>query len=227
METRLQFYVLRPDGGLFGTQWAFADRVEPVNLGDPGLCPVCQQPVAGFEWLPPHRITLSSAHPWKWGDFLFGAGFTLMVSERFKQLYEAEQLQGIKAFAPVEVVRAGHGKNKTLPSGLPQYFLADIEWNGANLDDRGSEADRRGQEKQCTYCRGGNAPAKLNRLAFVPDSWNGADIFIARGAPGWDIVSARFKHVFEQGELKNAEFIPADQVQYDESIIPDFGSGIS
>ena len=107
----MKFYVLEPEKGmLFGTKWAYADQVDPVVISEEAehYCPVCGGPVGMLKWLPPYRVKLSSAKPEKWGDFVWGAGFLLLVSDRFKAVYEREGLTGITAFLPVEVVSPYH-----------------------------------------------------------------------------------------------------------------------
>ncbi len=106
----MSFYVLEPEGGeLFGTKWAYGAVAKPHVTEDIGQrCSGCQETAGPLVWLPPHRIELSSAKPEKWGDFLWGAGFELVVSARFKTVYETERLIGIRQFhPPAEIVRVG------------------------------------------------------------------------------------------------------------------------
>src|SRR5689334_3109417 len=104
-----QFYVLLPLGGKkLGRTFAFADVEDPQIIGeeDPqNVCPRCGDGLGLLPWLPPHRIALSSQ---RYPDFLWGVGFDLMVSDRFKQLYRAAGLQGIGHFDPAaEITRVG------------------------------------------------------------------------------------------------------------------------
>jgi len=126
----MNFYVLEPDGGLlFGTKWAYADQMDPVRRGEGDDCPVCGGPIGGLRWLPPHRIKLSSAKPEKWGDILWGAGFLLMVSDRFKMIYEAEGLTGITVFHPRDRTR-GQEKDRgsTALSTPVSSYRNRMEW---------------------------------------------------------------------------------------------------
>src|SRR4030067_3256169 len=102
-----RFYVLKPEEGIrFGRKWAYAEPLKPDNVGDSEKCPVCGSPVSALMWLPPHNIKLSSAKPEKWGDFVWGAGFPLLVSSRFIEIYEQEGLTGIDIFHPsAEIIR--------------------------------------------------------------------------------------------------------------------------
>ncbi len=209
------FYVLKPDRDqLFGTKWAYGEVAKPKTYGDAEQCPVCRGPVSMRHWLPPHRLTLSSAQPQKWGDFLWGAGFPLMLSLRFKRAYEVEGLTGITHFyAPAEIVRVGKRKTGDLPDDLTQYRLVDIMWNGANLDDIQSGAVR--EQVTCEFHRG--AITSLQRIVLEQGSWGGADIFVARGLPGRIIVSEQFKNMIQKFDLTNAWLVPAERYAYDEN----------
>jgi hypothetical protein len=213
----MNFYVLKPDGKIrFGTKWAYADQVDPVRFGEGDKCPVCGGPIGGRRWLPPHRIKLSSAAPEKWGDTLWGAGFLLIVSDRFKTIYEAEGLTGITAFhSPAEIVRVGRRKTGELPPLLPQYHLIEIVWNGANQDDVASGVVR-GKPVKCSYCRVGGNPKRQYRTVIEQESWTDADIFTPRGAPVGVMVSERFKQIAEAYKLKNIWLIPSEKYGYDQ-----------
>lgn len=213
----MNFYVLEPDGGLLlGTKWAYADQMDPVRRGEGDKCPVCGGPVGGLKWVPPHRVKLSSANTDKWGDFLWGAGFLLMVSDHFKTIYEVEGLAGITVFhPPAEIVRVGRMKTGDLPPSLPRYHLIDIVWNGVNQDDAASEVLRERPAK-CTFCRVGGFPSRQQRIAIERGSWTGDDIFTPKGAPVRIMVSERFKQVAGEHKLKNVWLIPSEKYGYDE-----------
>ena len=210
----MNFYVARPQGQRFGTRWAYAGDARPLIFDDSQgeRCPVCGQHWGQRWWLPPHRITLSSAKPEKWGDFLWGTSFPFMVSGRFKALYESEGLSGITLFhPPAEIVRVGTRKTGDFPFAPPVYHLVVIRWDGANLDDEVSRVVRKRIE--CSYHRG--AVEAFERVVLEPGSWRGADIFEARGLPGRIIVSQRFKEVVDKHQLKNIELIPIEEHSYD------------
>ncbi len=214
----MKFYVLKPEKGmLFGTKWAYGEPVDPVIVSEEAehYCPVCGRPVSSLKWLPPRPVKLSSAKPEKWGDFVWGAGFLLLVSERFKAAYEREGLTGITAFLPVEVVRVGTRKTGDLPPGLPTYDLIQIVWGGANQDDQASRVVVE-EEPECAYCRVGGGWTRQEGIILEEGSWTGVDIFTARGAPVPILVSERFKEVAERYGLKNAWFIPAEKFAWDE-----------
>jgi len=214
----VNFYVLEPEEGiLFGTRWAYAELVKPVVYGEPNTrCPVCGAAIVGLLWLPPHRVRLSSAKPEKWGDFVWGAGFPLLVSGRFKAIYETERLSGVTTFyPPVEIVRVGKHKSGDLPLNLPEYHLIEIVWNGANQDDEASEVVRE-RAPRCTFCRVGGFPRRQKGIVIEPGSWSGVDIFTPRGSPAQIVVSQRFKEVVDRYGLRNAWLIPAEKYAWDD-----------
>ncbi len=212
----MRFFVLRPEGRLFGTKWAYADILDPFNTADVGpRCPRCNETVGSLVWQPPYRVKLSSSKPEKWGDFLWGAGLDLAVSERFKIVYEEEGLRGIERFGPLlEVVRMGTKKTGDLTPVPPAYYLVEVAWNGANLDDDASGMIR--TRSACSYCRRGNF-SRYDSIVIERESWNGADIMKLRGLPGTIVVSQRFAEVSRSQGLRNVLLVPAEKVAYDEA----------
>lgn len=214
-----QFYVLIPEGGRFGTKWAYGEKVDPVNRGEPDeYCPECGAPVTGLKWLPPYRIRLSSANPNKWGDFLWGVDFALMISGKLLKLYLKEYLSGIRAYTPpVEITRVGKFKHGYLPDNLPTYHLLDIPWDGANQDDESSELEWLGapREYYCSYhARGKNIIRKQKRIIIEPGSWKGGDLFYVRGAPKVLLITERFERILWENNIKNVMITPAEVFSY-------------
>lgn len=217
----MQFYVLQPVGGLmFGTRYAYGEPVKPAytDVGMP-VCPACHQTVGMLKWLPPHQVKLSSADPRKWCDFVWGAGFNLLASSRFREIYEQEGLKGIVLFYPqAEIVRIGNRKTGELPSNLPVYHETEIEMLGPELDMVASSVVlSRGSTERCHYCHIVLNGRKLRqeRVVINPLSWQGEDIFAPRGNPQF-IVSERFRRVVEGNGLTNASFIPCEKYAYKE-----------
>lgn len=212
------FYVLVPDEGVrYGTKWAYAERLEPIIQGEPVRCPVCGDPVTEQDWLPPRRIRLSSARREKWGDFVWGAGLSLLASGRFRTIYDAERLTGLSFVPdPVEIVQAGRYKNGDLPPSLPTYYVIKALWSGGNQDDVASGVVRK-RPARCPYCRvGDGSRLKQSGIVVEEGSWMGADAFRVRGESSQIVVSERFKQVVERYHLKNARVVPAEKYAYDE-----------
>jgi hypothetical protein len=214
------FYVLKPEEGTrFGRKWAYGDVVDPANYIDSGeRCPVCGDYVSSKRWAKPHRIKLSSAIPEKWGDFVWGAGFSLLISRRFKQIYENERLTGFNEISPpVEIVSMGKLKSHDHRETPPKYHHVDVPWGGANQDDLASELIHEMPEKiKCNYCRVGVSWRKQARIVIEDDTWNGTDIFKPRNTPTQFVVSDQFREIAEKYELKNLWLIPTEKFGYDE-----------
>jgi hypothetical protein len=214
-----KFYVIEPaDGKMFGTKWTYADLLPPINTGNSEKCPVCGGAVSQRRWLPPFRVKLSSAKPNKWGDFVWGAGFPLLVSKKFKGIYEQEGLTGIDEFsAEVEIVRMGTLKTGQFSISPPTYYLIHVPWGGANQDDVASGLIHdHPKVKICSFCRNGVTKRKQDRVVIEEGSWNGNDIFKPRNAPVPFAVSERFKKIIENYHLNNIWLIPAEKFAYDE-----------
>lgn len=215
----MNFYVLEPENGdMFGRKWAYAEIIEPSNSGESDECPVCHKTVSQLRWLPPHRIKLSTSKPEKWGDFVWGAGFPLLISGRFKEIYEKEGLSGIDEISPpVEILKAGVRKLPDLPSRHFEYHLIHVPWGGANQDDAASGVSYQNPENiRCSYCRKGVAYRKQVRIVIEDSSWNGSDIFKPRNTPAQFVVSERFKEMAEKYQLNNLWLIPIEKYAYDE-----------
>jgi hypothetical protein len=208
----MQFHVLRPyRNELFGDHFAHAEVLDPQHVGetdDTDHCPRCGQGIGALEWLPPQRMKLSST---QYPDLLWGAGFDLMVSSRFRGLYEAVGLQGIKRFdPPAEIVKVGKLPVDQVQPTPPPYYNIYYLHGGAQLDSRRSGARR--PRGLCLYCRPGIDA--VERVILQPDSWTGADIFEAYGLPGDILVTQRFKALVDEHGITNAELIPAEQYRF-------------
>jgi hypothetical protein len=214
-----KYFVLESgDGLLFGEKWSYAEMLPPINLGESERCPKCGAAVSDQKWEPPHRVKMSTDEQEKWGDLLWGVGFRLIVTRRFLNIFKNEGLKGItKVHPPVHVIKFRTGALGQTAPLLPTYHLVDIPWGGANQDDSASEVMfENPTQLKCTYCRQGVTWRKQERVVIENGSWNGADIFIPRGAPVPFMVSERFKKVAEENGLTNGWFIPAESYAYDE-----------
>lgn len=208
----MDFYVLQPDGMMFGTKWAYGELIKPVSFGEAPMCPVCHsRPVASRAWLEPRKIRLSSSKPAKWGDLVWGAGFAFLVSGKMKHAYLQYKLTGIETFLPpVEIYQAGKKAPHALPD-LPLYYPVQIELLGANINDIESEVLR--NPHHCHYCRGD--VISIKKVVVNEASWHGSDIFVARGLYGVILISDKFKKIVEMEGLTNIHLIPATEFNYD------------
>ena len=104
LEAIMRFFVLisnpLDDLTTAGTEFLSVDD----NLSDAPTCQACSEFIGPLRGLPPYRIELET---WgnEFGDIAFGGSIELLVSQRFKELFEREGLIGLEDFEPVNVVR--------------------------------------------------------------------------------------------------------------------------
>lgn len=209
-----QFYGLFPeDLVLFGKKWAYIEDAKIINTGEPELCPVCGKPVSMLDWLPPHEIMLSTVKLQKLGDFLWGSIFPFLISDKVKQLIAENDIKGIKVHnKPVTIANHDYQQNKVFPK---TYYKVKVEWNGANRDDRLSGASY--SRDVCPYCRSGSIGEKMTSIVLDELSWNGLDVFEARGIPGLVIVTDRFNDLLAKHKILNYRAVPIQDISYDET----------
>lgn len=213
------FFVLKPEGGIrFGTKWAYGELLEPICYSESQFCPICGSPVSGKKWIAPHTIKLSSSNPSKWGDFVWGSGFGLIISHRFFEIYNIEKLSGFSAISePIKIAKFGNRVEKDISIEPPSYHYAVIPWGGAEMNLVASEMKYAFPDKTiCDYCHQGGSGKHFEQLIIIENSWNGSDVFIPRGVTGTYVVSERFKKVVEQYRMKNIWLIPCEKYAYDE-----------
>jgi len=104
------------------------------------------------KWLEPHKINLSSIKVEKIGDFLWGAGFILIVSGKVVNCYHENNLSGIKKiYQPTEIINIARIKRSESNEQIV-FHLVDIKWDGASIDDTLTNVIRK--PIKCSYCRG-------------------------------------------------------------------------
>ncbi len=147
----------------------------------------------------------------QFGDFVFGAGDDLLVSESLVELYRHHSLTGLSGFGPVEVVKV-RSRRKKKPDP-PPYFRAVVGRGRAAIDLAASGFEWL-EAPTCVECRSANI-VRWKRVVIEKNTWTGDDIVIARGLPGTFIVSKNFKDVCANNDVKNAIFLPAESYAYD------------
>jgi hypothetical protein len=209
----MKYFILQPENDdRFGTRWAHGELMDPINTSPAQKCPICGKFVSMLRWMPPRRIQISSAKPQKWGDFVWGAGFKLLVSSRFRNIYEAEGLRGIEEFSdPVEIVRIGKYRARNFPLPLPLYYSIFIPWGGADRDDKASGYIRHFPGNECPYCRIGKGDWEQKRTVIDEKSWTGTDLFIPRGMHADIVVTEKFFRIADQYGFTNIGLIPAER----------------
>ena len=163
-------------------------------------------------WLPPLRVKLRVCGR-GYCDLVFPSGNDILVSSRFKEIYESEGLKGLSGFDPVEIVKITPKRWAKEPA--PAYFRVHVARSQAIVDPEASGFDPPADRPVCPACR---IPWKRKRWKAIivqPETWSGEDLFYARGGPGDIIVSERFKEVCERRGVTNALLIPAEEYSWD------------
>lgn len=187
----------------------------PEHWEEPTRCPVCGSWFTGRRRVPPYETELTLYTP-TFADVVFYSNF--LVSEKFKESFEASGLTGLTFAGPVSVVKikkANRIRQKILPEP-PVYYLAYVAENRATVDHRRSETVfYEGDEPKCPYCLGCRVRV-LPRLVIVEESWDGTDIFTPKGGLGETyITSERFARWFKANGFTGAELIPAEEYSED------------
>lgn len=208
-----EFYVLKspradsPEDKEAGTEFF---HEEGYNRGEPPRCEVCGQFTRMLRWLPPYRAELEvwGRH---FGDLVFGSADDLLVSQRFKELYEQSGLTGLGVMEPVEIIKVARRRRSL--GDPPPYFKATVSLGRTAIDVTASGFEWE-QKPACEWCRIAGVK-RYKRLVIEAGSWSGEDIFVARGLLGTFITSGRFRHVCEANNVKGAIFIPAENYAHD------------
>lgn len=103
---------------LFQKGWTYAETENDAKFIGVEVCPRCGRAVSMMKWQSPLQIILSAK---KTGDFIFGTLPYPIVSARFKDLYEASDLKGIKEFRRIERMRF----RNELVNG--EYYYLELE----------------------------------------------------------------------------------------------------
>lgn len=201
---------LRP--GNYSTNFVEAD---PAQFGEAPLCGGCGRPIGHEPWLGPYKVQLEL---WgkDFGDLAFGPGGGLLVSEKFKNLYEQEGLCGLANFITVTVENVEFVNEEMAGKEPPGYYFTTVCNSGAEVDAEASGIES-ATAVVCDECRGGYIK-RFARVELVPDTIGDEDIFVARGLPNLFIAGERFKEFCERNEIKNALLVEAQS--YSEDFFP-------
>ena len=212
-------YVLeKPRPGTAGDRHAGTDFLEAYIPGTETLntterpnskCPRCGEYLGSLGWLPPYEGELEC---WgrEFGDIIPKVnGQDMLVSERFKDLYEEAGLVGLTGFDPVMILRVKRRYRRRVRHDPPPYYRVDAARSRAAID-----LERSGcvweVPPTCRECReNGRGHRRSEAIIIEPGTWSGEDIFIPRGGPL--LVSSRCKEFCERQTIRNATFVPAEQ----------------
>ena len=206
-----RFFVLEDDMlGLHDTK--FRD-VMPINLGDAPLCPRCNSALGSLTWQPPYRVELE-IHGQSPGDFVRGSGSSRLISEPMAEAFQAEGLTGLLGFHPVEVVRVRKKHRSKGPSVGPCYLVVNVSFFGASAVDAGRSRLRYDKPITCPECRSAGLES-AHGFVLEQNTWQGEDVFRARGLPGIILVSERFAEFVKRHRFTNMKLIPTEEYVWD------------
>jgi len=153
----------------------------------------------------------------KVADFIWGAGFSFLVSERVAKACVTKNIKGMHVdVEKVQVLPPSPGNAKTEAlsgKSLPNYYSVSIHWPGASLDKSQTQVTKTGVT--CSYCQSGHL-LKIDKIAIDLESWDGSHIFYLRELPGFIIASQEFKLNADEFSWSGLHFIPVEVVIYNE-----------
>lgn len=191
----------------------FLERIDPetetIRTGDACVCLRCSDYVGMLKWLPPYEVELEC---WgkEFGDICFDTG-ELIVSERFKRLYEEWSLTGLTNFDPVKILSIV--RRRRIKGDPPPYFYVQVNRTRAAIDQLASGFVWK-VPPTCDECRLGRDLERFERIIIEPQTWTGEDIYIPRGLSCF-VTSPKFRQFYETNKITGARLVPADQYWYD------------
>jgi hypothetical protein len=208
----MKFYVLKECVNKVRHETGFW-YLKPHNNGDAPHCPACHDYIGSLISLPPYNIALEL---WNkgFGDVAFGPGDHLLVSERFKILWEEHGLKGLEWFGPVTVKKVVRHK-RSFKDEPPQYFVTSVVYGKGVLDQKSSGFEwEKGKEPTCSLCKEG-AIKRWKSHMLLPDTWDGSNIFRPIGLSGSIMTDQLFKDFVDQFKITSCYLIPADTFAHD------------
>ncbi|MCG3180038.1 MAG: hypothetical protein BIFFINMI_02392 [Phycisphaerae bacterium] len=206
----MNFYVLHNPSSYDTSKYAVTDY-EPVgksNFGDATRCPECGEPISMLPWLPPYRVMLE---PWtnRYGDIGFGPYEELLLTERFVERFRQAGLRGLEVLSKAEIVSVKRRGGTRLEGDLPSYFVAIPTLSSTKIDLEASGAEFE-TPVTCGTCRGGLL-LRHARVIVNEATWQGEDIFYARGMPGLIITSQRFVSWHLQSQINSGVLVRSEK----------------
>ncbi len=205
-----RFFVLEDDA--HGRYDAEFSKAEPVNRGDAPRCPQCGTSIGMLAWLPPYRVELE-LHGEEFGDFVKGPGDEFLISERFAEAFQANGLNGLLGFHPVELARVRTKGKKSKAALVPRYRAVTACMGRGAVDEARSRL-RRSKPVTCPECRSTGVDS-IHGLLLEPGTWHGEDVFRPRGEQGSILVSERFAEFAQHHRLTNMKLTPTEEYTWD------------
>jgi hypothetical protein len=205
-----RFFVLDED--MLGPYDTRFDKAEPVLRGDAPRCPQCNKVTGSLQWLAPYQAELE-LYGQNFGDFVHGPGGSVLISDKMAEAFQSEGLSGWMGFHPVDVVRVARKRKGPIPAVVPGYVSVTPCESKAAVDVKRSRL-RLNEPLECSVCRSAGLDS-IHGFVLEPDTWQGEDVFQARGMPGTLIVSERFSGVILRCGLTNMKLTPIEAYVWD------------
>ncbi|MCR4726875.1 MAG: hypothetical protein K5753_06640 [Clostridia bacterium] len=177
-----------------------------VKEDETSYCPKCKRMSFGLNWYPPYKIEVYKRNI---GDIVLGAG-SVIVSKKFKDVYEQNGLTGIKEFCRIESV-----KSKGVETDSELYYVKLNRYE-VPIDYEKSRMEGDDTDWQCDLCNpDGKIDVYINGIYFQKDF--PADIFHMFAFGDRIFLSEKFISVMENNGITN---LNKNYTQCDEYIQP-------
>jgi hypothetical protein len=205
----MQFYMMGDLRTKDRTYDAEGSRMKPTGLGEASQCPNCNRYVSMLHWLPPYHTDIV-VHGKQLGDVVDCSNASILVSERFRDAWLAEELKGINEFSPLERLRIRPAR---LGKTRPTYFHVSPGLFGTQIDVERSLIEY-SAPITCSKCKSGDIQSARG-VVIDKASWTGEDLFFPWGMSGRVIVTERVRQIRDKYGLTNMNLVPTEEVLID------------
>ncbi len=208
----MKYYLLKPyKKQLFSRIYATASDVEPYQMELPDYCLVCHRPVSPMKTIPPYQIAITSANPKKIGDFIFGTGEGLFISDKVYNLFMRENIKDIRIDDRVNIVKMGRIMVEQAQLTPPKYFACSVKKGGGKIDVTKSQY-KYIKEPQCPYCQAAIMESCIGQY-IQEGTWKGDDIFYPLFGEGI-FITERLKKLLEEHNITGYTAFPGENWWY-------------
>jgi hypothetical protein len=206
----MKFYVLTNSVEKVACETDFS-YLKPHENGPAPHCPKCNRTIGMLTSLPPYNIELEL---WDkgFGDIAFGPNYHLLVSEKFKTLWQEQGLAGLEEFSPVSITKII--RHKKFNSNPPKYFLTYVQYGKAIIDQKASGFEWE-KPPNCPLCQEGHIIKRWKSHILLPDTWDDLNIFRPIGLRSSIMADQTFKNFVEKFKMTNCWLIPAEKFAHD------------
>ncbi len=181
--------------------FAISEKIPPINLAPADRCEVCNSPISLKKWLLPYNVRVTKK---RLGDIIVGDVHPFLVSQKFKDLYEAGGFKGIDRFSPVSLFFRKQPLKVAYyyPHIPPNFHKNDLIRSGIKFDPSGI----------CPRCQHGGQKDKSNMVGmFWEDEGAITEDVLENKGVGQYSFSQRLKDAMEAAGITNTVFVPAEK----------------